>query len=285
MTTDIIDINNYVVLISHSNSYKPIIEKCTLDEDSIGFTFYGSGKVELEIIYGNSKDIVQNTSGLAFSFYGNNKLSFLHKISEESPLKNLSIFSTIKNIRKLPKDEKALYEKYLKPLLTTNKNFLAGPNFYMPPVMQNVIAKIFNTTYSGTFRKMFLQSQITELLSHFFAYLSQETNQKINTAEKEKLFKAKDIITNNISSPPSLNELSKMIGLNNNKLKKNFKELFGVPVFKYLQNERLEKAFTLLKRSEFSTQEVAWNVGYESVSSFSNAFLKKYNIRPSEVNK
>ena len=100
---------------------------------------------------------------------------------------------------------------------------------------------------------------------------------------REKLFEAKEILIENLDDPPSLSELSKLIGLNNFKLKKSFKELFGVPVFKYLQNERLSKAHELIQNQDTSVQEAAWHVGYDSLSSFSNAFEKKFGYRPSQI--
>jgi len=285
MTTDILEINNFVVLIEQSNDTKTTFEKCALDDQVIGFSFYGSGNVEIDIHFGNQKKVVKNSSGIATSFYGNKKVEFIHKISCKKPLQSVSIFTTLKNLNKLPKEEKEIYISHLNLLLNPKDDYVEGPFFYMTAEMQNAVSKIFKTNYTGTLRKLFLQSQITELLAHFFAYLSKDKKETIKTSEKEKLFKAKDIISNNIATPPTLNELSKMIGLNNNKLKKNFKELFGVPVFKYLQNERLDKAHELLQNSEMNIQEVSWFVGYESVSSFSNAFLKKFGFRPSEVNK
>ena len=130
---------------------------------------------------------------------------------------------------------------------------------------------------------MFFRSQITALLSHFFWQLSTLKDEGIKKDEREKLYEAKEILSNNLDTPPSLNELSKIIGLNTFKLKKDFKELFGVPVFKYLQNERMNKAHDLIRRNEATVQEAAWHVGYDSLSSFSNAFTKKFGFRPSEI--
>ncbi len=285
MTTDILEINNFVVLIEQSNDTKTIFERCNLDDQVIGFSFYGSGNVEISISFGDKKNVVNNSSGIATSFYGNKNVEFIHEISHEKPLQSVSVFSTLSNLNKLPKQEKELYTNHLNSLLNPTDDYVEGPYFYMTPEMQNAVLKIFKTNYTGTLRKLFLQSQITELLTHFFAYISNDEKETIKASEKEKLYNAKDIISNNIATPPTLNELSKMIGLNSNKLKKNFKELFGVPVFKYLQNERLEKAQELLRNSEMNIQEASWFVGYESVSSFSNAFLKKFGFRPSEVNK
>lgn len=285
MTTDILEINNYIVLIEQSNDTKTISERCDLDDEVIGFSFYNSGNVELSINFDKKVNIKNNSSGIATSFYGNKEVEFIHKISHVKPLQCVSIFSTLKNLNKLPKQEKEIYTNHLYSLLNPKEDYVEGPNFFMTPDMQNAVSKIFNTKYKGTLRKLFLQSQITELLAHFFAHISESKKETIKLSDKEKLYNAKDIISNNIATPPSLNELSKMIGLNNNNLKKNFKELFGIPVFKYLQNERLEKAHELLVNSEMNIREVSWFVGYESLGSFSNAFLKKFGFRPSEVNK
>lgn len=86
-----------------------------------------------------------------------------------------------------------------------------------------------------------------------------------------------------MDAPPSLTELSKLTGMNTFKLKTGFKELFGLPVFKYLQEKRLEKAFELIENKEMNIQEVAWFVGYESLGSFSNAFKNKFGLRPTEI--
>jgi AraC-like DNA-binding protein len=155
----------------------------------------------------------------------------------------------------------------------------------MTPDMKNAVAKIFACTYIGATRLMFLKSQVTELLSHFIANCAETATPTVGDEEREKLYQAKAILADNIATPPSLKELSKVIGLNSYKLKKNFKELFGVPVFKHLQNERLIKAHNLLRETEMTVQEASWTVGYESVSSFSNAFIKKFGFRPSDVKK
>ena len=118
---------------------------------------------------------------------------------------------------------------------------------------------------------------------HFFGQLAVLKTEKIKTHEREKLNLAKDILLQNIDNPPSLNEISKEIGLNTFKLKKEFKAFFGVPVFKYIQNERLTLAHNMIRNQELTVQEAAWHVGYDSLSSFSNAFEKKFGYRPSQI--
>ena len=284
MTRDIIEINNFLVVIEHSNSNKPKTEYCHVNGQAVGLAFYGSGQVELEIQSEDNSVTYQNTSGIAVSFFGTD-MKFIHHISNERPLQTVTIFSTLKNVKKLPEQEAIMYKSYLSDLINPSSGFVEGPSMFMNASMQEAIDKIFSTKYEGAARMLFLKSQVTELLSHFFANLAEGNTDDVKVDEREKLYQAKEILTSNIESPPSLNELSKMIGLNSYKLKKNFKELFGVPVFKHLQNERLVKAHDLLRYQDLTIQEAAWQVGYESLSSFSSAFQKKFGFRPSEIKK
>ncbi len=287
MTRDIIELNDFIVLIEYSEAEETIVDKCRFDEEVIGFAFYGSGDVELSIDRKGELCHFNNTKGFAMSFYADEQVDFVHTISPDRPLQSIVIVSTLKNLQKLPEQERSVFNEYLQHLTNPQATYVNGPNFFMGHEMQNAVEKIFSTSYLGPMRLMFLRSQVTELLAHFFAIISSTEKQQneIKKHEREKLYQAKDIITNNMGRPPSLTELSKIIGLNSHKLKKNFKELFGVPVFKYLQNERLKKAHELLTREELSIQEAAWTVGYESISSFSTAFLNKFGFRPSEVKK
>jgi len=281
MTTDIIELHNFIVLIEQSKAPTTLIQKCAIDTDVVGFAFYGSGHVELEIQHNDQTKYVTNTTGMAITFYGNQRVVFSHKIEPDKPLQSISIFARISQLHSLPPSEQQIFSEQLPQLLHPEENFVQGPSFYMNLDMQQAVRKVFASSYTGNTRLLFLKSQVNELLAHFFALLATERNRDV--ADSDKLYQAKDIISNNMAKPPSLTELSKLIGLNSNKLKRNFKELFGVPVFKYLQEERLKKAYELLSLQELSVQETAWYVGYESLSSFSNAFHHRYGVRPNEV--
>lgn len=283
MTRDILEINNFIVLIEQSTAEHTLVEKCGFEDSVLGIAFYGSGEVRLNIRLDDNSHKLHNTKGMAISFYGDAKTQFEHTISPEQPLQCVCIVSTLKNLQKLPKLEQDIFREHLGRLVNPLAPVIGGPGFYMTPEMQEAVDKIFNTTYKGTTRMMFLRSQVTELLSHFFAGLADKNTLERKNPDREKLYQAKEILTNNLITPPSLTELSKLIGLNSYKLKKNFKELFGMPVFKHLQNERLNKAHELLRSGDTTIQEAAWGVGYESLSSFSNAFTKKFGFRPSEV--
>lgn len=41
--------NNFIILIEQSTAEKVFVQKCENDSDAVGFAFYDSGNVELEI--------------------------------------------------------------------------------------------------------------------------------------------------------------------------------------------------------------------------------------------
>ncbi len=284
MIRDIIDINDYIVLVETSSCESDIqIAACSFDEPVIAIAFYGEGNVDLTVKYGKKQKEFNHTKGMALSFYANDNVTFEHKVSKSKPLESIVIATAISNLAKLPYQEGEIFAQLLSQLVNPEDHYVEGPYFFMTPEMHDIVNQIFNNQYKGKTKMMFFRSQMTALLSHFFGYLAEVKENSIQDTEREKLFNAKEILINNLDAPPSLSELSKLIGLNSFKLKKNFKALFGVPVFKYLQNERLTKAFELLKTGDVTIQEAAWHVGYDSLSSFSNAFSKKYGARPSEI--
>ena len=283
MTRDIININDFIILVEEATAHEATTDSCFFDEPLIAVAFYGSGNVDLAVKYGNKQKEFNYTKGLALSFFADEHVEFIHSVSASKPLECIVIATSASTIDNLPNQEGELFGEMLNQLVNPADHYVEGPFFYMTPEMQSIVDSIFDIQYEGKTKMMFFRSQITALISHFFGQLASLETKKIKSPEREKLAQAKVILSQNLDNPPSLNELAKQIGLNTFKLKKEFKELFGVPVFKYLQNERLTLAHKLIRSQEASVQEAAWHVGYDSLSSFSNAFEKKFGYRPSQI--
>ncbi|WP_088340343.1 helix-turn-helix transcriptional regulator [Robiginitalea sediminis] len=283
MVRDIININDFIVLVEEAHSDKVVVDSCYFDEPLIAVAFYGSGNVQLSMKYGDTQADYTNTKGLAISFYADTTVESIHTVSAGKPLQCVLIATAPRNLQNLPNGEGELFTDLLQQLVKPKDAYVEGPRFYMTPEMEQIVDNIFNNQYEGKAKMMFFRSQITALLSHFFWQLSTRESEAIKTPEREKLYQAKEILAQNLDAPPSLAELARQIGLNTFKLKKEFKEYFGVPVFKYLQNERMTTAHDLIRTQKATVQEAAWHVGYDSLSSFSNAFQKKFGFRPSEI--
>ncbi len=283
MNREIIDINDFTILLEEASTDKTMVDSCFFDESVIAIAFYGAGDVGLKVKYDGKIKEFHHTKGMVLSFYADEKVEFEHHVSKLKPLQCLVVATTIKNLDKLPNGEGQFLEQFLHQLVHPKDHYVEGPMFNMTPEMLLLVEQFFSNTYEGQIKMMFHKSHTTALLSHYFGQLAHQQTDKIDVSQVKKFNLAQEILLSNLENPPSLTELAYKIGTNTNKLKKGFKAQFGVPVFKYLQNERLKKAHNLIKNKQNTIQEAAWAVGYDSLGSFSNAFEKKYGYRPSQV--
>lgn len=64
-------------------------------------------------------------------------------------------------------------------------------------------------------------------------------------------------------------------------LQKLFKQTYGVPIYHYIKEYRLEQAAVELVRTEKTVTEIAQSAGYSNASKFSESFRKRYGKTPS----
>jgi len=105
----------------------------------------------------------------------------------------------------------------------------------------------------------------------------------ISTREKYQLETAREYLLKDLSLAPTIANISNAVGLNQCKLKKGFKILYGNSIYAHFQKERMQKAMSLLK--DYNVTETAMILGYSNVSHFSAAFRKQFNIQPRDARK
>lgn len=134
-------------------------------------------------------------------------------------------------------------------------------------------------------KSLLLHSAILDYL--YWHLLASKSGNKItvniSTRERKQLLAAKEYLLQDLSSPPTIAELSSSIGLNQCKLKKGFKSLFGTSIYSLFQEERMHRAMDYLK--SHNVTETAMLLGYSNVSHFSSAFRKQFGLLPKEARK
>ncbi len=94
---------------------------------------------------------------------------------------------------------------------------------------------------------------------------------------------AREILLTRLENPPTLTELSRIVGTNECTLKRGFKETFGCTVYNFVQENRLEKAYQLITGCGYNVSESAFAVGYSNLSHFSKVFKIKFGISPGKI--
>ncbi|MRG47823.1 helix-turn-helix domain-containing protein [Chitinophaga sp. SYP-B3965] len=106
----------------------------------------------------------------------------------------------------------------------------------------------------------------------------------IHPADAKRLQQVKSFLQEHYLDPVlSLGLLCRRFGLNEFKLKRGFKQLFGYTVFGYVQEMRMKTARQILAEGRMNVNEVADHLGYSSPNHFSTAFKKMYGIPPAKL--
>lgn len=155
--------------------------------------------------------------------------------------------------------------------------------------MRNILKEIVNPSQelSGVLRKVFIETHINDLILSVILQkkeISEQTQASSTLSEFDinKIYKAREIILEKIDEPCSLIELARLSGINDFKLKKGFKDVFGTTVFKYLFEVRMERSKTLILKGKFTISEIAFMIGYKNPAHFTAAFKRKFGRLPSD---
>lgn len=149
------------------------------------------------------------------------------------------------------------------------------------------IHHVIHNSYEGLVRRVFLHSKALELIA-LKIYQYQEEKRKgekfmlLEGKDIEMVVQAKKIQASTIKNPPTIRELARRIGTNENKLKQNFKKVYHKTINESLTEERLNYAKLLLAAHELNIKQISLEIGYKNPSHFSKLFKARFGILPKD---
>ncbi len=162
----------------------------------------------------------------------------------------------------------------------------------VPPgkmLLQPRIAELLNAItqccFQGLTKYLFIEAKMLEIFALQIDQLNSENAQKEewSSADKERLKAVHDYISSNYLEPLTLGNICYRFGLNEFKLKKGYKHFFGSTVFGHIQKLRMEAAQQLLITGQMNVSEVSLHIGYNNISSFSEAYKKFFGYLPGKI--
>ena len=218
---------------------------------------------------------------------GSNRITYLPETSGildcKGGMQRLSILVAPEFIEEYLELEQAKLPKGLADALAGKKSAFQWTGRQCPQKMR-IVADVLGAAYAGPLRRMQLEARTLELISiQLSEYLSPGSPQpvpKLVASDVTRIRDAREILLQDMENPPSISQLSNMAGINEKKLKYGFKLVFGMPIFEYFRSYRLEMARELLASGIMSVTEVGMQIGYQSLSHFSEEFRKKFGMTP-----
>src|SRR5438552_4627160 len=100
-------------------------------------------------------------------------------------------------------------------------------------------------------------------------------------AEPVEIWKARSFIEEHSAEEHSLTKVAKAVNISANHLSEKFKEVTGVNFVEYIARIRFKNACELLRNPNQRISEIAFAVGFQSLSQFNRVFKKLAGKSPS----
>ena len=108
----------------------------------------------------------------------------------------------------------------------------------------------------------------------------------IPASQAEKIKEVHKLIIDSPGKNYTVEVLSQKFGIPESTLRKNFREIYGSPIYKYIKKYKINKAAELLRTdSNLKISDVAESVGYDNPSKFAVAFKDVMGLTPLEFRK
>ena len=140
---------------------------------------------------------------------------------------------------------------------------------------------------AGSIDKAMLQEQLLHLLETYFcsnysgAASEKRHGQLFNKEDMELIRTAEEYILQEYCSDTfTVQLLVKQIAANYSRLNALFKSKYGMKVSEYIRLKRIEKSREMMAGGNKSISEIAYEIGYSSISNYILAFKKVYRVTP-----
>lgn len=138
----------------------------------------------------------------------------------------------------------------------------------------------------GNLIQLRIQSLIIDVLVHQVEGLFVENEKQeiiTNKSHYDKVILAKQFIEKDLTKNYTIPELSKLVGTNEQYLKKHFKQYFGKTVLNYTTDQKMNHAKELIMTGEYRVSDVARLTGYKHSTHFTTAFKKYFGFIPNSL--
>jgi len=146
--------------------------------------------------------------------------------------------------------------------------------------MHMILREIIGYSKKGVMQKLFIEAKVIKLLMLIFEQFDQKN---IIEEAPQAPTAIKKFIDENYHKNIRAEEIGKLMGFNQNKIRKDFKACYHMTVTDYISELRMLKAKKLITDKKMMIKEIAIECGYEYVQNFTRAFKKKYGVSPEKL--
>jgi len=163
------------------------------------------------------------------------------------------------------------------------RSFRSGGGLPFTIEQEKTLAQVLAPPVPQGARTLWYQSKTLQLMIDFLFDRAGDDElfcDRQKRIARERVARVITLLERGLSEPPSLATIAKAVGCSPFYLSRTFSRETGMSIPQYLRRIRMEKAAELLATGKFNVTEVAMEVGYSSLSHFSQAFCQVVGCCP-----
>ena len=149
-----------------------------------------------------------------------------------------------------------------------------------------LVGRMLQNPYNGALSKLYLEGCMLAFVAEIGSVLKAEqerfSNPGLTQREYDRANTIRQILEENIVETPSLTELSRRIGVNSTTMSNHFRSVFGVTIFKYVRDRRLDLAKAMLRTEDIPVSQIGYRVGFSNPGAFATAYRRRFGNSPSD---
>jgi AraC family transcriptional regulator len=148
---------------------------------------------------------------------------------------------------------------------------------------QQLLASLRQAPVMASARPIWYQAKALEVAAEFFFISPPKSELFCHRQQRlasERVEKVVALLRQNLAEPLTLEEIGRAIGCSPFHLSRTFSTEAGMTIPQYLRQLRMERAAELLRSGRFNVTEAALEVGYSSLSHFSQVFHETFGCCP-----
>ncbi|MFC3755128.1 helix-turn-helix transcriptional regulator [Chryseobacterium tructae] len=146
--------------------------------------------------------------------------------------------------------------------------------------MHIIIKEMLTYPKKGVMQKLFMEAKIIKLLILIFEQFNDKNNLE-QTSKTPAIIKK--FIDENYHRNIKAEEIGKLMGYNQNLIRKEFKAEYHTTITHYISELRMLRARKLITDKDIMIKEIAIECGYEYLQNFTRAFKKKFGVPPEHL--
>jgi AraC-like DNA-binding protein len=129
---------------------------------------------------------------------------------------------------------------------------------------------------------LYTESALMALVAYLLSTLSSARATPAGGVSLNLVRRVRDYVAAHLTSTIGLRDLAALCGCSPGHLNRAFREAVGMPIYRFVIQQRLEHARALLRNDSMPLAEVAMSCGFSNQAHFSTAFRRHVGVTPRE---